>query len=69
MPLDSRHLAGSSLIGNPEGAIEECDANCDAVSLRVFIASVVTFANVDLVAFSIACMTDTNNATPLLFNS
>ena len=42
-------------MGNPEAAIvEECVTNCDAVLLRVCIAWVVTFANVDLVAISIA---------------
>ena len=41
-------------IGNPEAAIEECVANFDAVSLRVCIARVVTFANIDLMATSIA---------------
>jgi hypothetical protein len=41
-------------LGNPEAAIEECAANSDAVSLRVCIAWVVTFANIDLVATSIA---------------
>jgi hypothetical protein len=54
--------------GNPEAAIvEECDANCDAVSLRVCNAWVVTFANANLAPFSIAvhltstkpCMTET----------
>ena len=39
--------------GNPEADPVECVANCDAVSLRVCITSVVTFANVDLVASSI----------------
>ena len=34
--------------------VEECVANCDAVSLRVRIASVITFDNIDLVATSIA---------------
>ena len=40
--------------GNPEAELVECVANCDAVSLRVCIAWVITFANVDLVAISIA---------------
>ena len=44
-------------MGNPEAAIEECIANCDALSLRVCIAGsrwVVTFCNVDLIEISIA---------------
>ena len=39
--------------GNPEADPVGCVANYDAVSLRVCITSVVTFANVDLVASSI----------------
>jgi hypothetical protein len=40
--------------GNPEAAIvEECVANCDAVSLRVCNAWVVAFANANLAPFSI----------------
>jgi hypothetical protein len=42
-------------MGDPEAAIvEECVANSDPVSSRVRIGSVVTFANIDLVATSIA---------------
>ena len=41
--------------GNPEAAnIEECVANCDAVTLRVCNAWVVIFANANLALFSIA---------------
>jgi hypothetical protein len=40
---------------NPEAAIvEECVANCDAVSLRVCNAWLVTLANANLAPLSIA---------------
>jgi hypothetical protein len=41
-------------IGNPEAAIEECVANCDAVLLSACTACPTTLVNVVLIAFSIS---------------
>jgi hypothetical protein len=44
----------SATMGNPEAAIKECVANCDAVSLRVCNGCVVTFAKANLERFTVS---------------